>query len=54
VLNDNTGIFEDTNMKAEVESALRRTQTGRHLVEACKSDSDMAAVVEEGYADRVG
>jgi hypothetical protein len=29
-------------MKMEVESALRRTEKGRYLVEACKSDPELA------------
>jgi hypothetical protein len=41
------------NAKMEVESALRRTETGRYLVEACKSDPELAEAVESGYASGV-
>ncbi len=40
-------------MKEEVEKALRKTEAGRYLVEACRSNPEMAAVAEEGYADGV-
>jgi|GraSoi2013_100cm_1033763.scaffolds.fasta_scaffold75320_4 hypothetical protein len=40
-------------MKAEVESALRRTETGRYLVKACKSDPELSQAVECAYADGV-
>jgi hypothetical protein len=53
VLNDSGGILEDTNMKEEAENALRRTETGRYLVEACKSDPDLTEAVESAYADGV-
>jgi hypothetical protein len=33
-------------MKAEVENALRRTETGEYLLKACKADSDLAVAVE--------
>jgi hypothetical protein len=38
-------------MKEEAENALRRTETGRYLVEACKSDPDLTEAVESAYAD---
>jgi hypothetical protein len=37
-------------MKIEVESALRRTETGRYLVEACKSNLEMTEAVESAYS----
>jgi hypothetical protein len=40
-------------MKEEAENALRRTETGRYLVEACKSDPDLTEAVESAYADGV-
>jgi hypothetical protein len=40
-------------MRVEVENALRRTQTGKYLVEACKSDPELAEAVESGYGDGV-
>jgi hypothetical protein len=40
-------------MRVEVENVLRRTQTGKYLVEACKSDPELAEAVESGYADGV-
>jgi hypothetical protein len=38
-------------MKTEVESALRKTERGKYLVEACKSDPDLTEAVESAYAD---
>jgi len=40
-------------MKAEIESALRKTETGKYLVEACKSDPELAKVLESAYEDGV-
>jgi hypothetical protein len=40
-------------MKAEVGNALRRTETGKYLVEACKADPNLAEAVEAAYADGV-
>jgi hypothetical protein len=51
VLNDSGGILEDTNMKEEVENALRKTERGKYLAEACKSDPELAEAVESAYAD---
>jgi hypothetical protein len=38
-------------MKEEAENALRKTERGKYLVEACKSDPDLTEAVESAYAD---
>ena len=40
-------------MMIEVENALRKTHTGKYLVEACKADPDLAEAVESAYAHGV-
>ena len=50
---DSAALVKDRNMKAEVENALRRTETGKYFVEACKADPDLAGAVESAYADGV-
>jgi hypothetical protein len=48
---DSAALVKDTHMKTEVESALRKTERGKYLVEACKSDPDLTEAVESAYAD---
>jgi hypothetical protein len=38
-------------MKAEVENALLKTERGKYLAEACKSNPELDEAVESGYAD---
>ena len=50
---DSAALVKDRNMKAEVENALRRTETRKYVVEVCKNNLEITEMVEDAYADDV-